>query len=197
MEQIDMKKLRAAIIYAQRIADGNNPINNHPLENDTVINDPNVIRFMFFIKDILQKVYDNNGCIGGDVKKSNRADRIFPYEVLTQFEYREDKSISKLINQIYAPVAGKGIKKISGARINAWMMNAGYITETYSEEFQKNIKVPTEKGEALGLRAERVVYEPTGRVYISIFYNKQAQEFLVTNMEKILNGEVADKKNRT
>ncbi len=57
MEQIDLKKLKSAIIYAQRIADGNNPINNNPVENDTIINDPNVIRCMYFIKDILQKVY--------------------------------------------------------------------------------------------------------------------------------------------
>lgn len=192
MEQIDMKKLEAAIIYAQRIADGNNPINNHPMENDTVINDPNVIRCMYFIRDVLQKVYDNNGVIDGVIKKSIRADKNFPYEVLPQFEYKEDKGINRLIEQIYAPVADKGIKKISGARINAWMIKSGYVTEIYSEEFQTNIKVPTEKGEALGLRAERVVYQPTGQVYISIYYNKQAQEFLVANMEKILNGEVVE-----
>lgn len=192
MEQIDMKKLKSAIVYAQRIADGNNPINNRPMESDTVINDPNVIRCMYFIRDVLQKVYDNNGVISGVLKKSYRADRDFPYEVLNQFEYKEDKGINKLIEQIYAPLEGRGIKKISGARINTWMIKAGYLIEIYSDEFNNNIKVPTDKGKALGLRAERVVYQPTGHAYISIIYNKQAQEFLVTNMEKILNGEVVD-----
>lgn len=192
MDQIDMKKLKAAIIYTQRIADGYNPINNQLLDGDTIINDPNVIRCMFFIKEVLQKVYDNNGLICGAVKKGSRADKDFPFEVLAQFEYKEDKGINKLLDQIYAPVADKGIKKISGMRVNAWMMSSGYITEIYSEEFQKNIKVPTEKGEALGLRAERVVYQPTGHAYITIYYNKQAQEFIVANMEKILNGKVVE-----
>lgn len=50
------------------------------------------------------------------------------------------------------------------------MISSGYVTEVYSEEFQKNIKVPTEKGQALGLRAERVVYQPTGHAYFSIIY---------------------------
>ncbi len=192
MEQIDMNKLSSAIVYVQRIADGKNPVNNHPLETDTIINDPNVIRCMYFIRDVLKKVYDNNGIIVGVASKSKRADLSFPYEVLKLFEYKEDKSISKLIDQIYSPVEGQGIKKISGARINAWMMSCGYITEIYSEEFMQNIKVPTEKGEVLGLRAERVVYKPTGRTYISILYNKQAQEFIVANMEKILKGEMVD-----
>lgn len=62
------------------------------------------------------------------------------------------------------------------------MISSDYVTEVYSEEFQKNIKVPTEKGQALGLRAERVVYQPTGHAYISIIYNKQAQEFIVANI---------------
>ena len=30
MESVDMKKLETAIVYLQRIADGNNPINNLP-----------------------------------------------------------------------------------------------------------------------------------------------------------------------
>lgn len=44
MESIDIKKLETAIIYLQRIAEGNNPINNMPAYEDTVLNDPNVIR---------------------------------------------------------------------------------------------------------------------------------------------------------
>lgn len=192
MEQIDMNKLSSAIVYVQRIADGKNPVNNHPLEADTVINDPNVIRCMYFIRDVLKKVYDNNGIIVGEASKNKEANQSFPYEILKLYEYKEDKSISKLIDQIYSPVAKQGIKKISGTRVNTWMMSCGYITETYNEEFMQNIKMPTEKGEALGLRAERVEHRLTGRTYIAILYNKQAQEFIVANFEKILIGEVME-----
>ena len=41
MESIDMKKLETAIVYLQRIADGNNPINNLPAAEDSVLNKPN------------------------------------------------------------------------------------------------------------------------------------------------------------
>ena len=64
MESVDMKKLETAIIYLQRITEGNNPINNLPAEENSILNNPNVIRCMFFIKDILEKVKRNNGYIG-------------------------------------------------------------------------------------------------------------------------------------
>jgi hypothetical protein len=188
MEKYDMNKLETALVYVRRIADGKDPTNNRPMDSDTILNNPNVIRCMFFVKEVLEKVKENGGVIGNNERKERKKD--FPFEILSQFAYREDKGISKLIDQIYEPVAGQGIKKISGQRINAWMLSSGYLMEIYSAEFQKNIKVPTDKGEILGLRAERITYQPTGQNYISIFYNKKAQEFLISNMEQILNGEV-------
>ena len=56
MDVIDTKKLDNAIIYLQRITEGHNPVNNLPVDEDSVINDPNVIRCMFFIKDTLEKI---------------------------------------------------------------------------------------------------------------------------------------------
>ena len=66
--EIDLKKLETAITYVQRIAAGNNPVNNMPVEDDTVINDPNVIRCMYFVKDVLSEVYKNGGNIGGRIR---------------------------------------------------------------------------------------------------------------------------------
>ena len=93
MESVDIKKLETAIIYLQRIADGNNPINNLPAAEDSVLNNPNVIRCMFFVKDILEEVKKNGGYIGKKVKKNDKVD--FPVDALNTFIYREDKSISR------------------------------------------------------------------------------------------------------
>lgn len=189
--EIDMKKLETAIIYLQRIADGNNPVNNMPADEDSVLNNPNVIRCMYFVKEVLEKVYDNNGHIQEHIKKSDkptRAENMFPFEVLEKFEYREDKTINNLINQIYEPVKDTNIRKISGKKVNDWLIASGFVIEKYSNELKKNIKVPTEKGTAIGLRAERVEY--LNKVYVSIYYNKNAQEFFIKNLEKFINGEV-------
>ena len=53
------KKLEIAILYLQRITEGRNPVNNMPVDEDSVINNPNVVRCMSFIKEVLE------GYIGG------------------------------------------------------------------------------------------------------------------------------------
>ena len=63
MEQIDLEKLEKALIYVDRIAEGRNPVYNLPADNDSVLNDPNVIRCMFFIKEVLTAVKNNGGKI--------------------------------------------------------------------------------------------------------------------------------------
>ena len=74
MEQIDMNKLDIAIKYIQRIAEGNNPVSNTPVEEDAVLNNPNVIRCMFFVKEVLEEVRRNEGliyCINLNIRKIN------------------------------------------------------------------------------------------------------------------------------
>lgn len=50
MEPVDLAKLETAIKYVERIAEGNNPVNNLPMEEDAVLNNPNVIRCMYFVR---------------------------------------------------------------------------------------------------------------------------------------------------
>ena len=45
--------------------------------------------------------------------------------------------------------------------------------------------VPTEKGVQLGIRRERRT-NSQGKDYIRVMYNRQAQEYIIQNMENIL-----------
>ena len=53
MIKVDCNKLNTALIYVERITEGHNPFNNIPVDTDSVINNPNVIRCMFFYKGCL------------------------------------------------------------------------------------------------------------------------------------------------
>ena len=90
MKEFDLDKLEKAIIYAERMADGREPYSNKPVENE-VLNNPNVIRSMFFIREVLQAVKANGGVVGGRQPKTVPA-ASFPFEVLEQFEYEVDKA---------------------------------------------------------------------------------------------------------
>lgn len=186
---IDKKKLETAILYLQRIADGKNPVNNMPAEEDTILNNPNVIRCMFFVKEILEEVKRNGGFIGGKPKKSAKED--FPLEALKHFVYREDKTISRFIEQVNEAVDDTVYQKLSYRPISQWLKLNGFLAEEYSQEYHKTMTVSTERGTGIGIRSEKQT-NAQGVGYIRIIYGKQAQEFLVQNMEMILNGEVSE-----
>lgn len=61
---IDLSKLDIAITYIQRMAEGLDPVKNIQVEDDCVINNPNVIRCMYFVQNVLMEVRKNDGVIG-------------------------------------------------------------------------------------------------------------------------------------
>lgn len=182
MEKVDLKKLDIAIKYIERIADGCNPVNNMPVGEDDALNNPNVIRCMYFVKEVLEEVRRNDGIIGRRAGKSEA--RTLPLEVLDEFVYQEDKSIMYVINQIHEPVKDLNVKKVAATKVTNWLKEEGYLKEEVIPETGKNRKVPTEMGINLGIYIKEREYE--GRIYQSVLYNQQAQEYVVERIRKHL-----------
>lgn len=186
MESVDMKKLETAIVYLQRIADGKNPINNLPAEEESVLNNPNVIRCMFFVKEVLEEVKRNNGYIGQKAKKSEKL--LVSAETLEKFTYQEDKPISKFVEQMNECVDLEVYKKINYQLITKWLRLNEFLKEEHSQELNKTVTLPTEKGSRIGIYAEKR-RGSSGMEYMIVMYGKMAQEYIVRNVEKILDGE--------
>lgn len=185
--EIDLKKLDTAILYLQRIADGNNPVNNMPAGDESVLNNPNVIRCMYFVKEVLEEVRRNDGFIGRKPKKSEKAD--FPVEVLSSFVYQEDKPISRFVEQINTLIDESRYQKLSYKVVQQWLKLNGFLAEKADEEIGKTVTVVTEKGTQIGIYSERKV-SSRGVPYLLITYSKSAQEYIIGKLESILNGEV-------
>ena len=181
MKQFDQTKLDVAIKYVERLADGCNPVNNVPLENEDILNNPNIIRCMYFIKDVLEEVRRNGGVIGGKAGKAPTFP--FPKEVLDEFAYTEDKSITHVLNQIYEPIADMNVKKISVTKVTAALKEEGYLLDEPNPETGKTRKIPSAKGKQLGIYL--VEREYNGRMYESVTYNKNAQEYVVGLIRKL------------
>ncbi len=182
MKQFDIEKLDKAIIYAERMADGRVPYSNQPTENE-VLNNPNVIRSMYFIKEVLEEVRANNGVIGHRKRKAKVSASAFPFEVLERFEYQSDKPISYVLSQFRELADDPDIKIISAPIVNKWLEINGFITKAIVNDSGREGWIPTDKGEALGLITERRG-EP-GREYTLTIYTKPAQEFLAKNLQSI------------
>lgn len=181
MKQFDLKKLEKAIQYAERMAEGKAPYTNKPVDNE-VLNNPNVIRSMYFIKDVLQEVKANGGIVGGNQQKKEAAIP-FPFEVLENYSFESNKPISHVLRQ-FAELAGDiNVKIISAQNVNKWLAANGYLVKAIVNDSGKEGWIPTTKGTELGLIAEQRGGE--GREYIYIKYNRDAQEFLAANLKRI------------
>lgn len=185
MTKVDCNKLNTALIYVERITEGHNPFNNIPVDTDSVINNPNVIRCMFFIKDVLEEIKRNDGHIGRrprsnrDNTKSN-----YPFEVLEHFEYTGEKTITKLIDQLNSLADMAIYKKLSYSPVRNWLKENGYLMEQLDNATYKKSTVPTNKGFQLGIKSE-IRTNSIGVEYICTTYGKEAQEFIVANIKSI------------
>ena len=136
-----------------------------------------------------EEVKRNDRVIGRKTRKSKKAE--FPVEALESFVYQEDKPITRLVEQINMGIDENRFQKIKYKNIQDWLKLNGYIEERLFEQFGRAFNVPTEKGERLGIR-----YEMRKNMrdidYIVTIYGKNAQEYIVKNIEKIIMGEVED-----
>ena len=185
MEVVDTKKLETAILYLQRMTEGHNPVNNMPVDEDSVIMNPNVVRCMSFVKEVLEELRQNDGYIGRRPRRDkdrNKAD--YPLEALKAFQYMEDKSITNLVTQINSLADMTIYKRINYKMITPWLKQNGYLLDEEDGNGKKRTVV-TDKGREIGIKSELRQGE-NGRKYVYITYGQKAQEFLVANRDVIL-----------
>ncbi|MDO4490938.1 MAG: hypothetical protein Q4B85_07735 [Lachnospiraceae bacterium] len=177
-----MNKLEVAMKYVDRMADGKNPVKNTAAEEDSILNNPNVIRCMYFIKEVLTAVKENDGIIGGKAPKPQK--NPFPYECLSSFQYIEDTTVSHFLAQLKALANDPDVSGIKVKTVTDWLTVNGYLVYVQDKYTGKKHPEVTEAGTEFGLYMnERTSMR--GESYISIMYSRKAQEYLAANLEKI------------
>lgn len=186
-EAIDLKKLEVALTYIERMTEGHNPVTNQRVQEEDVLNNPNVIRCMYFIRDVLLQVKENKGIIGGRAASAKKEP--FPFEVLEKFQYEKDKSISHLLKQVSGLAENENVKTIGYKVVTDYLKATGYLSEEVNPENNHKKTLITEKGMQMGLYPEHRI-SAYGEAYDVIMYNQAAQEFVVKNLERMVNREM-------
>lgn len=103
---------------------------------------------------------------------------------LTAIELSDEAvTISVIADRLNCHILQCGQKKLTGAKINQWLISEGYL-ETVAGEADTNVRKPTTKGTDLGIAAEvRVIRGVDCSVN---FYNRAAQGFIVASVTDIL-----------
>ena len=188
MSTYDLKRLEIAIQYIRRMSAGRNPVTNRPAPDNEVLNNINVNRCLKFIDEVLTDVHKSGGTVGllppKERTPKHLASEIFPYEILKQYRYVQDQQISYFLKQLgeYLPEDQK--LPIAATAITTWLRENGYLEKKVLNDTGKENSVPTKKGEALGLYGESAGIYPNE--YYRVFYNENAQRFIIDNFRRIL-----------
>ena len=180
-----MSKLGVAIEYIRRMAAGNNPVNNQPVSEDTVLNDINVVRCLYYVAEVLQMVQEGELKQNTSRKGSKKTE--FPYEELKEFKFECNKSITHVIKQINDLVDTKIYKRITIKTVKESLITRGFLIEKLDEGTGKKRTCVTDDGRKLGIYVEQRI-SFNGSEYSALMYDANAQRYIVDNLKEMING---------
>jgi len=178
----DMEKVRKARLVLDKMANGINPVDGTKISEESFLNDPRIIRCLFFVNEILQKTID------GDLQDKDIDRKKLPFvitdEEKSRVEFPEEEigvnSFAQCINKVLNPNVSK---KLTGLELNRQLKKIGILGEVENEQGKKKTIVPGESGK-YGIRTLLVNYN--GAEYEKVVFNNKAVNYLLENLEKIM-----------
>lgn len=179
----DMEQLKRAKYLIDALAQGVNPATGQMAEEDTVLNQPEVIRGLFFVSDLLRSLMDEAAA-----PRSSRSGSKLPFflteEMRSQIVYSpQPLPISGFLAQFQEMRDASITKKLPATAFTRWLLEKDMLSMETSETGRIQ-KMPTPLGVKLGIRVEHR-FTPYGG-YDVLLYDSAAQHFLVEHMNEIL-----------
>lgn len=169
--------------YMDALANGIDPITGQELPEDTVLNQPQMIRCFFYVSDILRQVLEN----GGQVERKREGKKIpfsLPMEMRKNVPFSSTPlPISKFTDLLNGMVDLNAMKKLKTTTVTGWMVEKGFLRILETPD-GRHSKRPTPQGEQIGLSMDQ--RQGAAGLYIVVLYNEAAQHFIVDNLDDIL-----------
>lgn len=185
----ELEKMERAKMYLDKLANGIDPITDQELPDDTVLNNVRLARCFFYTSDVLRRVIEN----GGEIKAPKKAKRVafaMTPEQRASFPFSKTPlRISEIVEKLNNLIDAESMKKITTPAITGWLLSKGFLHEVANDAGKKS-RLPTELGNSIGISTEeRQTIQ--GRFTV-VLYNKDAQTFILDNIDAISEPEVSD-----
>jgi hypothetical protein len=150
------------------LANGVDPITGEVLDKDSILNRSDIIRLLYSIRDYISEY-------GPKIHKAEKVDFC-----LNNFEgiIESRTTVSKFVKKINKINNSENMRPLSYKVINAWLLKEGYLELNDNDK-----KVPTKKGEELGLSIEHR-HSPYGVPYSVVIFNENVQMFLLDKLKE-------------
>ena len=174
----EVEKLLIAKDYCEKLANGIDPISDKAMPQDSVLNQVQLARLFFFLKDYIV------GEISPSNKSKNSSSTKLPFLVtrddLSQFEFSAQPISITVFSKLVNACVKNDSRLFSYKWATEWLLNAGFLVASEND----NTRLPTDDGKKIGISNE--VRMGQYAEYRVTLYNKDAQQFLIDNMDAIL-----------
>lgn len=177
----EIEKIEYAKSFIDKLANGISPLDDTTIKEDDIVNNIRLSRCFFYVSDILRQVIENGGV---NKKKSGRLRFELSAEQLSKFPYSDSPiAVSEIAKRLNSLINNEAMRKITHRDLTNWLLSINMLFE-HSASDGKTAKRPTEQGSSIGISTQ--VRTGQRGEYTVVVYNKEAQTFIVDNLEAII-----------
>lgn len=178
-----MEKLEKAKRYLNLLSEGLDPITNQAATLET-LQRQEIKNSFKYAANIIGEVIDN----GGEIIQVTKPIE-FDYKSVNLSDVKISEkpvALSTLVGNINKQLTNDKMKNLGAASIKSWLLNNGYVCEE-KVAVVKNVSELrlTDKSLSIGIIQEESVDKTTGEIKTSIKLTKEAQKYIIDNLDKI------------
>ena len=174
---IDQNKLKIAIDWINKLANGMNPLDGSTLPDSDIVNNVHISRCLFYVSHVLEDA----GKKSSSRQKQYELEFQLTPEIASKVYIAERTGIAMFVKEINK-VIPENMQPLAASKVTQWLVSKGYLEEHQSGNGHK-YKVPTELGTSIGLTSEWK--DSSHGQYLAISYDANAQHFILENLFKL------------
>lgn len=180
----ELETMQRAKMYLDKLARGIDPISNQVLPGDSMLNQPRLSRCFTYVSDLLARVILNDGYVGAKPKGPKLPEFNATAEELAGVPVSsEPVRISKFLDGIFVALNRPQMRKLGTTTVTDWLLRKGLLEKRTSADGTSQ-RLPTQEGAQLGIFTE-TRHGQYGD-YTAVFYDMQAQKFILEHLPEIL-----------
>ena len=188
-----IKVIQHARSYMDKLSKGIDPISG--MDSTSLLQQEQLRKCFAFVSDILGEVIDNNGLVNlpevtghnYEIVRKKAAFSLNPQQKARVWLSENPLSPNSFVKNINAVINENDTEKLSVTAINGWLREKGLMAETHVPTvINKNVKIATSLSGRIGIVEEAVIDKNTGEAKRQLLFTKQAQQFILDNLDEII-----------
>ena len=183
----NIQKIQRAKLYLDMLLCDMDPTTQEFI-NDSVIQKKEIKEVFEYLSGILKELIQNNGEI---IQVSEPIE--FNLENINKIEIEISEKpiqINAFVSHINKQIDAKTMKRLGTSKVSNWLIEKGFLTrEKVSVVKSINQLKTTDLSESIGIIPVEKIDEKTGEIKNTILFTKQAQEYIIENLELIISND--------